>query len=154
MRKSQNEEVCEGLRAQIRELWDRLQIPAEEREAVATVMSGSKAKVRKAVRNPMGARSAVSTNVKSVVLTSFLPQASLFLKTSIRGVRVAQLIKRPASAQVTISQFVGSSPSSGSVRTAQSLEPVLDSVSPSLFAPPPFARARSLSKINKHLIQF
>ncbi|XP_029093826.1 protein regulator of cytokinesis 1 isoform X3 [Monodon monoceros] len=50
MRKSQNEAVCEGLRAQIRELWDRLQIPAEEREAVATVMTGSKAKVRKALQ--------------------------------------------------------------------------------------------------------
>ncbi|XP_069416433.1 protein regulator of cytokinesis 1 isoform X3 [Ovis canadensis] len=50
VRKSQNEAVCEGLRAQIRELWDRLQIPAEEREAVATVMTGSKAKVRKALQ--------------------------------------------------------------------------------------------------------
>lgn len=50
MRKSQNEAVCEGLRAQIRELWDRLEIPAEEREAVATVMTGSKAKVRKALQ--------------------------------------------------------------------------------------------------------
>ncbi|XP_033044823.1 protein regulator of cytokinesis 1 isoform X3 [Trachypithecus francoisi] len=51
MRKSQNEAVCEGLRAQIRELWDRLQIPEEEREAVATIMSGSKAKVRKALQS-------------------------------------------------------------------------------------------------------
>ncbi|KAK2107507.1 carboxypeptidase C prc1, partial [Saguinus oedipus] len=50
MQKSQNEAVCEGLRAQIRELWDRLQIPEEEREAVATIMSGSKAKVRKALQ--------------------------------------------------------------------------------------------------------
>ena len=58
VRISQNEAVCEGLRAQIRELWDRLQIPAEEREAVATVMTGSKAKVRKAVRNPKGSGSA------------------------------------------------------------------------------------------------
>lgn len=58
VRKSQNEAVCEGLRAQIRELWDRLQIPAEEREAVATVMTGSKANVRKAVRNPKGTGSA------------------------------------------------------------------------------------------------
>lgn len=65
MRKSQNEAVCEGLRAQIRELWDRLQIPEEEREAVATIMSGSKAKVRKAVRNPMGtgSESSLSTSV-------------------------------------------------------------------------------------------
>ncbi|XP_006152889.1 protein regulator of cytokinesis 1 isoform X4 [Tupaia chinensis] len=50
MRKSQNEAVCEGLRAQIRELWDRLQIPAEEREAVAMIMTGSRAKVRKALQ--------------------------------------------------------------------------------------------------------
>ena len=41
---------------------------------------------------------------------------------------VAQLVQRPALAQVTISQFVGSSPSSGSVLTAQSLEPASDSV--------------------------
>ncbi|KAM9739830.1 LOW QUALITY PROTEIN: protein regulator of cytokinesis 1-like [Dama dama] len=50
VREAQHEAVCEGLRAQIRELWDRLQIPAEEREAVATVMTGSKAKVRKALQ--------------------------------------------------------------------------------------------------------
>ncbi|XP_060035440.1 protein regulator of cytokinesis 1 isoform X3 [Erinaceus europaeus] len=50
IRKSQNEAMCEGLRTQIRELWDRLQIPAEEREAVATVMTGSKARVRKALQ--------------------------------------------------------------------------------------------------------
>ena len=43
------------------------------------------------------------------------------------------------SAQVMISQFVGLSPTSGSVLTAQSLEPALDSVSPSLAAPPPLA---------------
>ncbi|KAM5292892.1 protein regulator of cytokinesis 1 isoform 3-T3 [Ctenodactylus gundi] len=50
MRKSQNEAVCEGLRAQIRELWDRLQIPEEEREAVAMSMTGSKPKARKALQ--------------------------------------------------------------------------------------------------------
>ncbi|KAM4826144.1 protein regulator of cytokinesis 1 isoform 2-T2 [Thomomys bottae] len=50
MRKSQNEALCEGLRAQIHELWDRLQIPEEERETVATLMTGSKAKVRKALQ--------------------------------------------------------------------------------------------------------
>ncbi|KAK1329561.1 hypothetical protein QTO34_011766 [Cnephaeus nilssonii] len=50
-RQSQNEAVCEGLRAQIREPWDRLQIPQEEREAVvAVVMTGSKAKVQKALQ--------------------------------------------------------------------------------------------------------
>ncbi|KAM6201140.1 protein regulator of cytokinesis 1 isoform 9-T9 [Rhynchocyon petersi] len=50
MRKSQNEAVCEGLRAQIQELWERLEIPTEEREAVATIMTGSKAKVKKALQ--------------------------------------------------------------------------------------------------------
>ena len=49
---------------------------------------------------------------------------------------MAQLVKRPTSAQVMISRLVGSSPTSGAVLTAQSLEPVSDSVSPSLCAPP------------------
>ena len=40
------------------------------------------------------------------------------------------------SAQVTISQSVSSGPTSGSVLTAQSLEPASRSVSPSLSAPP------------------
>ena len=61
---------------------------------------------------------------------------------------MAQSAKRPASAQVLISQFVGSSPMSGSVLTAQSLEPASDSESPSLSAPPPFALCVSPSKIN------
>ena len=49
------------------------------------------------------------------------------------------------------SQFVGSSPASGSVLTAQSLEPASDSVSPSFSAPPPLAL--SLSKINKTFLK-
>ena len=59
---------------------------------------------------------------------------------------MAQLVERPTSAQVMISQFVGSSPMSGSTLTAQSLEPALDSVSPSLSLPlpPPLSK-----KINK-----
>ena len=48
------------------------------------------------------------------------------------GAWVAQWVKRPTSAQVMISRSAGSSPASGSVLTAQSLEPVSDSVSPSL----------------------
>ena len=48
---------------------------------------------------------------------------------------VAQSIKCPTSAQVMISQLMGLSPASGSVLTAQSLEPALDSVSLSLSAP-------------------
>ena len=48
---------------------------------------------------------------------------------------MAQSVERPTSAQVMISRSVGSSPASGSVLTAQSLEPVSDSVSPSLSDP-------------------
>ena len=54
------------------------------------------------------------------------------IKNSGRGPWVAQSVKRPTSAQVVISRSVSSSPVSGSVPTAQSLEPVSDSVSPSL----------------------
>ena len=48
------------------------------------------------------------------------------------GAWVAQSVKRLTSAQVMISRFVSPSPASGSVLTAQSLEPASDSVSPSL----------------------
>ena len=50
---------------------------------------------------------------------------------------------------VWISWFMSSSPESGSVLTAQSLEPASDSVSPSLSAPP--LPTLSLSLKNKHL---
>ena len=53
------------------------------------------------------------------------------------GTSVAQLVKCPTSTRVMISRFMGSSPTSGSVLTAQSLEPLSDSVSPSLSTPPP-----------------
>ena len=49
-----------------------------------------------------------------------------------RGTWVAQLVERPTSAQVMISQFVSLSPVSGSVLTAQSLELASDSVCVSL----------------------
>ena len=58
---------------------------------------------------------------------------------------MAQSVKHLTSAQVMISQFVGSSPASGSVLTAQSLEPASDSVSRSLSAPPRLALCLSLS---------
>ena len=61
------------------------------------------------------------------------------------GAWVAQLVKHPTSAQVMISQFMSSSPTLGSVQTAQSLEPALDSVSPSLCSFPAHARSLSLS---------
>ena len=66
------------------------------------------------------------------------------------GAWVAQSVKCPSSAQVTISRFVGASPTSDSVLTARSLEPASDSVSPSHSAPPPLTLCLSLSKINKH----
>ena len=53
-----------------------------------------------------------------------------------RGTWAVQSVKRPTPAQVTISQFVSSSPGSGSVLTARSPEPASRSVSPSLAAPP------------------
>ena len=62
------------------------------------------------------------------------------------GAWVAQSVKRPTSAQVTISRSVSSSPASGSGLMAQSLQPVSDSVSPSLSALPPFMLCLSLSQ--------
>ena len=48
------------------------------------------------------------------------------------GTWVAQLVKRLTAAQVMISWFMSSSPALGSVLTAQSLKPALDSVCASL----------------------
>ena len=56
--------------------------------------------------------------------------------------------KASTSAQVMISRFVSSSPTSGSVLSAGSLEPASDSVSPSLSALPLLTLCLSLSKIN------
>ena len=66
--------------------------------------------------------------------------------TTIWGAWVAWSVKRPTSAQVMISRPLSSSPASGSVLTAQSLQPVSDSVSPSLSAPPLFMLCLSLSQ--------
>ena len=64
---------------------------------------------------------------------------------------MAQSVERLTPAQVMISQLVDLSPASGSVLTVQSLEPALDSVSPSLCAPNPLAFCLCLSqKISKH----
>ena len=81
---------------------------------------------------------------------SLLEAVITILKMTIsRGAWVAQSVKRPTSVQVMTSQFVNSSPASGSVLTAQSLEPALDSLSPSLSAPPPLMPCLSLSVKNK-----
>ena len=64
---------------------------------------------------------------------------------------MAQSVKRLTLAQVMISRSVGSGPASGSVLTAQSLEPASDSVSPlSLCPSPAHALSLSVSKINKN----
>ena len=60
---------------------------------------------------------------------------------------LSQLGDLLTSAQAMISWTAGSSPALGSVLTAQSLEPALDSVSPSLSSPPP-TPPHVLSKIN------
>ena len=57
-------------------------------------------------------------------------------KRLIRGAWAPQSVKRLTSAQVTISRFMGSSPASGSVLTAQNLESASDSVSSSCSALP------------------
>ena len=60
---------------------------------------------------------------------------------------MAQSVECLTSAQIVISRFVSSGPTSGSVLTVHSLEPVSDSVSPSLHAP----HSCCLSLKNKHL---
>ena len=59
---------------------------------------------------------------------------------------MGQSVERLTSAQVMISQSVSLSPELGSVLTAQSLEPALDSVSPSLSVPLCLARDLCLAQ--------
>ena len=63
--------------------------------------------------------------------------------------RVPGWLKLLSLAQVMISRLVGSRPTTASVMTAQSLEPALESVSPSLYAPPLLMLSLSLSLENK-----
>ena len=67
------------------------------------------------------------------------------VKSILRGTWEAQSVKRPTLAQVMISWSVSSSPASGSVLTAQSLEPASDSVSFFLCPSPAHALFLSLS---------
>ena len=78
-----------------------------------------------------------------IVTGSWLPGVepnfqNVIKQRDFRGAWVAQSVKRPTSAQVTISRSASSSPASVSGLMAQSLEPASDSVSPPLSAPPPF----------------
>ena len=59
-------------------------------------------------------------------------------RSLMRGARVVQAVGRLTSAQVTISQFVGASPASGSVLSAQIPCPLPHSLCP-LSAPPPLS---------------
>ena len=83
---------------------------------------------------------------------SFLLTNQVSIKSH-RGAWVAQSVERPTSSQVMISRSVSSSRPSGSVLTAQSLEPASDSVSPSFSLSLPcscsVSLSLSLSKINK-----
>ena len=63
-------------------------------------------------------------------------EKSVINSPNFRGAWVSQSVERPTWAQVTISRSVSSSPASGSVLTAQRLEPALDSVSPPHPNPP------------------
>ena len=65
------------------------------------------------------------------------------------GTWVAQSVKHLTLAQVMISWSVSLSPASGSVLTAQSLEPASESVSPSLSLPVPCSCSVSLSLSQK-----
>ena len=69
-----------------------------------------------------------------------------FLNSNLGGARVAPSAKHPTSAQVVMSRSVGSSPASGSVLTAQGMDPASDSVSPCLSAPPPITLFLCLSQ--------
>ena len=91
--------------------------------------------------------STINYNVKQTMIITVLVSTELVdrrqkcssdKKGNLWGAWVAQSVKCPTSAQVMISQSVGSSPASGSVLTAQNLEPVSDSVSPSFSDPPLF----------------
>ena len=61
----------------------------------------------------------------------------------------AQSVGHPTSAQVMISLLMSSSPASGSVLTAWSLDPASDSVSPSLSLPLTHSHSVSVSLKNK-----
>ena len=83
----------------------------------------------------------------------FVRYFQTFLRHISGGAWVAQSVqsvKHPTSTQVMISWSVGSSLASGPVLTAQSLEPLSGSVSPSLSAPPMLMLSLCLSIVNKH----
>ena len=94
-----------------------------------------------------------SENILFIIRVLFKKNSNIdpltIFKALAGGAWVAQSVERLTSAQVMISQSVSSSSASGSVLlTTQSLEPVSDSVSPSL-CDLPRSCSVSVSKINK-----
>ncbi|KAM4039579.1 protein regulator of cytokinesis 1 isoform 2-T2 [Anomaloglossus baeobatrachus] len=64
----QNKFLCEELRAKIAELWERLQIPEEEREAFSIHMTGSKGKTIKALQDEVDRLQELKLqNIKNVI---------------------------------------------------------------------------------------
>ena len=98
----------------------------------------------------MGSANKFVSKLLGELMTEIQIFKSLFKDFRNRGAWVAQSVGRPTLAQVMTSRFMRSSPVSGSVLTARSLEPASASVSPSLSLPFP-ARALSLkNKFKKH----
>ncbi|XP_075063924.1 protein regulator of cytokinesis 1 isoform X2 [Mixophyes fleayi] len=65
---SQNQSLCEELRSKILELWDRLQVPEEERNALALHMTGSKGKTIKALQDEVDRLQELKLqNIKNIV---------------------------------------------------------------------------------------
>ena len=87
--------------------------------------------------------------MREKVLSITLFYFHLIYNRYLSGTWVAELVKRPTSAQVMISQFVTLSPASGSVLTAQNLEPASGSVSPSFSDSALLLLCLSLSLKNK-----
>ena len=84
------------------------------------------------VESPFSAQSLLQIPCPHLFLPLSLKNKHFLLKELNRGTRVAQSVKHLTSAQVVMSLLVGLSPTSGSVLTAQSLEPASDSMSRSL----------------------
>ena len=103
-------------------------------------VSGYKINVQKSVAFLYTNNEATERQIKKLIPFTTAPRIIKY-----RGAWVAQSVKASDFSQVTISRYVSSSPASGSGLMAQSLEPVSDSVSPSLSAPPPFMHCLSLS---------
>ena len=73
-------------------------------------------------------------------------------RRQMRGAWAAKLVKHLTSAQFVISWFMSSSPTLGSVLTAQILDPALDSVFPSLSTPSPLTHCVSVSQDRKSVV--